>query len=231
MPRIHPKSDVAFEALQVSLDKSVSRPLASEEASKEGHRVLAWREPEPDYGSVIDKVLCTLRPKISAVERERGEAPGLLAELLRHPAERRDMLVRNSQRFANLSLCGLLLQRSRQAGMKEPLQGEQLARLALLLIERLKARHDPHQLEDLRARCWMLIANARRAAADFSGAEQAFLEAQACLRCGTRGLLERAELLAFKARLRRAQRRFPEAVRLLRRAASIRRAVGGPEKP
>lgn len=227
MPRIHPKSDVAFEALQASLEKTASRPLASEE----GHRVLAWREPEPDYGSVIDKVLCTLRPKISAVERERGEAPMLLAELLRHPSERREMLVRNSQRFGNLSLCGLLLQRSRQQGEREPLQGEQLARLALLLIERLKACHDPHQLEDLRARCWMLIANARRVASDFSGAEQAFLEAQAHLRRGTRGLLERAELLAFKAKLRRAQRRFPEAVRLLRRAVSIRRAVGGPEKP
>ena len=222
MPRIHPKSDVAFEALQRSQDKTAPRPLASEE----GHRVLAWREPEPDYGLVIDKVLCTLRPKISAVERERGEAPGLLAELLRHPPERREVLVRNSRRFGNLSLCGLLLQMSRQEGMRDPLQGEQLARLALLLTERLGTDHGPRQLEDLRARCWMLIANARRIACDLFGAEQAFREAEAHLRRGTRDLLERAQLLVFKSSLRRAERRFSEAVRLLRRAVSIRMAIG-----
>ncbi len=188
MPRIHPKSDVALEALHKSLDKAA--PLLP--ASEAGHRILAWREPEPDYGLVIDKVLRTLRPKISAVEQERGEAPGLLAELLRHPPERREVLVRNSRRFGSLSLCGLLLQASRQEGMRDPLKGEQLAKLALLLTDRLEAHsHDPRLVEDLRARCWALIANARRIASDFYGAEQAFLEAEAHLRRGTRDLLER----------------------------------------
>src|SRR6476469_644838 len=76
-------------------------------------------------------------------------------------------------------------------------------------------------LADARARCWMVIGNARRMAADLEGAQEAFGTASALLREGTGDPLEKAQLMTYKACLRRAQRRLEEAAGLFRRAISI----------
>jgi tetratricopeptide (TPR) repeat protein len=70
------------------------------------------------------------------------------------------------------------------------------------------------------------LAHSRRIAGDLFGAEQAFRRAEEQLRRGTRDHLERAHVLVLKAVLRRAQRRFFEAERLLRRALSIWLSAG-----
>jgi tetratricopeptide (TPR) repeat protein len=97
----------------------------------------------------------------------------------------------------------------------------------LALADRLDPEwYGPRVLEDVRARSFMLIGNARRVASDLWGAEEAFRTAEAHLRQGTGDRLERARLLCFKACLRRAQRRFPEAARLFKRAAAVFLAAG-----
>jgi tetratricopeptide (TPR) repeat protein len=180
-----------------------------------------------DYDDILEKVLHRIQLRVCAAERDRAEAPALFAELMRHPPERREILVRNSGRFRNFTLCELLLRASREESSRSPDRAERLARLALLIAERLDPeRLGAEPLEDTRARCWALVGNARRAASDLHGAEQAFQEAEAHLRQGTRDRMERAIGLALKASLRRAQRRFSEAVRLLRRALSIWLAAG-----
>ena len=106
--------------------------------------------------------------------------------------------------------------------ISSPSYSEELARLAVLVSECLRPEAYRMELvEDLRARAWAYIGNAQRVRSDLYGAEQSFEVAYYHLQKGTRELLERAIFLDLKASLLRAQRRFDEAVRLLRRAISI----------
>ncbi len=169
--------------------------------------VLAWRAPETEYGRTIDGVLAAIRPQMQAAEREWAEAPFLLSELLQQTPAHREMLVRNSRRFRNLALCGLLLERGHGISVASPRRGERLARLSLTLIGSLDAEwYGDWALADARAQCWMLIGNARRLAADLRGAEDALRTAEAYLHQGTGDRWDRARLLAYRTVLRRARR-------------------------
>jgi tetratricopeptide (TPR) repeat protein len=174
------------------------------------------------YDRIIDRVLCDLAPKIRQASRERADAPALLAELSRHAPGQREMLVRNARKFRSFSLCLLILDRAREVGSSDPRGGEGWALLSLHLTDHLDPRtYGLELIEDVRARSWSLLANNRRIAGDHLGAERAFGRAEEYLRRGTRDHLERAHTLVLKAILRRAQRQFYEAERLLRRALSI----------
>lgn len=184
-----------------------------------GCRILPWRCPELRYGAVLDAVLARLRPRIRHAAAEQREAPRLLAELLRLPQLRRELVVRNSDRYRSYFLASLLLEVSDSAADTDCRQAEELARCALLILDRLDADwYGASNLGDARSRAWRRIANARRAGGDFAGAEAAFGRAELYLREGSGDPLERAHLLAVKAQLRRAQRRFLEAESLSRRA-------------
>jgi|SRR6185295_688812 len=164
--------------------------------------VLVWHAPETDYGRTIDSVMAAIRPQIQAAEREAAVAPALLSELMRRTPAHREMLARNSRRFRNLALCGLLLERGHRGIAAAPCRGERLARLALTLIDSLDAEWYGHwALADARAQGWMLIGNARRLAADLRGAEKAFRTAEMHLRQGTGDRSERDRLLAYRKRL------------------------------
>ncbi|HYO15297.1 MAG TPA: tetratricopeptide repeat protein [Thermoanaerobaculia bacterium] len=174
------------------------------------------------YGAAFHQAEKVFQHRRAAFEQERTVAPMLLAELLRQPPERREMLLRNGRRFQSWGVLELLIDRSREKGFEDPAQGEALARLALTLTERLDADYyGAERIQDLRARVWGQIGNLRRMASDFRGAEEAFKTAFALLRQGTADLLEKAILLDVRASLLREQRRFDEAARLLRRAQRI----------
>lgn len=230
MPRIHPKAEL-LEGLTGALPEARSRILrhlqtcelcAAGRASPRGDRVVELSPRESDYEAIVDRVLRDFQPRLAAAEREREEAPILLAELLRHPAERRLLLVHNSRRFRSFGLCAHILERSREEMPGAPQRGEELAALALDLAAELDpGASDAARIEDVQAKAWMLIGTARRVQTDLHGAELAFLRAGAHLRRGTRDHLDHARLLVLKGVLRRWQSRFPEAVRLFRRAVSI----------
>lgn len=189
MPRIHPKP---------------AKPTPQSTGPGQG---FVRRSLGLDYGPAIDAVLTTFRLRIEAAEQEWSTAPSLLSELLQTTPARQELLVRNSRRFHNLHLCGLLLEQSAQDSARTPRQGERLAALALLLVESLNAaRYGDWTLADARARCWMLIGEARRRAADLGGAEEALRTAEAHLLQGTGDRVERARLLAYKAGVRRDRR-------------------------
>jgi tetratricopeptide (TPR) repeat protein len=82
------------------------------------------------------------------------------------------------------------------------------------------------RIEDLRARTWGYIANARRVRMDLRGSEDAFEEAFLRLAVGTSDPLELALLYDLKASLRRFQKNFEESVRLSRRAIATYRRLG-----
>jgi tetratricopeptide (TPR) repeat protein len=242
MPRTHPKPEILSGLLEL-LPEARSRLLRhvhacpscraalAARAPAEPGGLLFWRPSEMTAGQAVDRVLTALLPRIQAAARERDEAPALLAELLSHRPERRELLVRNSKRFRNLPLCGLLLQRSYRDSVDAPREGERLARVALKLAESLDpSAYGERVLADARGRCWMTVGNARRLASDLRGSEEAFRQAEAELNQGTGDLLEKAQFLAYRACLWRAQRRLDEAAGLFRRAVSVFLWAGEPRR-
>ncbi len=180
-----------------------------------------------EYDPILDRVAWSLQGLQSSYEAERDQALALLPELMSQPFDRRVLLLRNSPRFQTWSLTQLLLRRSREQNFQDASSGESLALLALEALEHLDvSSYGLEPIEDLRARAWAYVANSRRIKADLRGAEQAFALAFAALAHGTRQPMERAVLLDLRASLLRVQRRFDEALRLLRRAIVIFRQLG-----
>jgi tetratricopeptide (TPR) repeat protein len=157
-----------------------------------------------------------------ALERERSQAPSLFVELMGYPVTRRDLSVRSDPRFWTWGLFELLVERSLEMAVRDSGYSEEIGLVALRLSEHLDpVVYGNELIEDLRGRVWTHIGNARRIRSDLRGAEEAFEKADEHLRRGTQESVERALFLDLKASLRRAQRRFDEASRMLYRAISI----------
>ncbi len=190
--------------------------------SPETANVLPWREPDPDYDATVARVREGLRHRAAALARERTAAPELFQELTGHAAEQREMLLDNSRRFHTWGLFELLVEKSGETGIGDPVRAEELGLLAVKLSERLDlSYHRADLTQDLRARAWAYIGNARRVRSDLQGSEEAFRLAASHLETGSGEPVEKAVFLDLQASLLRAQRRFEEAVRLLNRAVRI----------
>jgi tetratricopeptide (TPR) repeat protein len=140
--------------------------------------------------------------------------------------EQQRLLIKNSLRFRTWGLCELLLERCIETTGQQPVAAEDLALLALEITVHLGSAYRTGLVQDLQARGWSYLANTRRVRSDFSGTETCFLKADACLKQGTRDPIELAIFLDLKASLRRAQRRFDDALGLLRRAYAIFKRAG-----
>ena len=191
--------------------------------------VLPWpRSPDGiDYGPAIEAAEKALRVHARALAVERAEAPRRVVELLEHPPERREMLMRNHPGFQTWGLLERLVERAREETFGDPLGAMDLAWLSLALADCLDASfYGAERIEDLRGRAWAFLGNARRVASDFPGAEGAFEKALRHLRKGTGDPLELALLLDLRSSLLREQRRFDKARHLLMRALRIYRNLG-----
>jgi tetratricopeptide (TPR) repeat protein len=141
--------------------------------------------------------------------------------------ERRQLLLRNSRRFNSWGLFELLIQRATEETFTDPRHAEELLLLALEISPHLsRSFYGREVIEDMQARTWGYIANARRARWEFQASEEAFEEAFVHLRRGTEDPMERAVLFDLQASLRKVQQRFDESLQLLRRAISVFRRVG-----
>jgi tetratricopeptide (TPR) repeat protein len=158
--------------------------------------------------------------------RERAEAVSLVAELLAHSPERRELIARNSPRFHTWGVYERILAESWKKIFASPDQAESLAALALRLSEYLDATYGKEAVEDLRARAWAYIGNARRTRTDLAGAGEAFRHAHFHLCRGTGDPVEQALFFDLFASLLRAQRHFRLAMRLLQRAFEIYLMIG-----
>lgn len=186
----------------------------------------AVAEP-PGFGPMLERVRTRLGERAAKLQLERQEAPQLAAELASLPAERRQVLIRNSRRFQTWGLAEWLLEAPgpRAAGEMDQAIGH--GRLALRVVETLdEAVYGPRLVRDLEARAWARLGKALRQGGDLGGAEEALLKARGLLDEGTGDPLEKAEVLALMSTLRADQRRFSEALRLSRRALVIYRRAG-----
>ena len=245
--RIHPHPRL-LEDLTSSLSQELSpvvvEHLAQCASCRQRLEKILGRHPEPlleklaevvpwpgwveaGYGRAIAAAEMRLLSHMRVLSAERADAPLLLAELLGHPPERREMLMRNHPRFQTWGLFERLIDDVQERGFTDPQTAEELARLALSLADVLDpSYYGAERIDDLRARAWGYIGNARRIRFELRGAEEAFERAEIHLRSGTRDSLERGLLLDLRASLLRDQRQFVAAERLLLRALQIYREVG-----
>jgi hypothetical protein len=202
------------------------------EDDRSGHG-LETVEPDAAFrqggdGETSAPLLAVLERVRSTLDRERAEAPALCAELLELPPDVAGERLRQEARFHTWGVCELLLAMSAEPAMATDHAGAaRLAALVLAGAERLDpVRHAAPVVEDLKARAWAAVGEARRQAADLPGAEEALRAAAACLAHGTGDLLVEARLLEFEAAVRRWQGRDGEAAALLKLAAARYRETG-----
>lgn len=173
-------------------------------------------------------LLILLRRVAEEVRRLEEQARHELAELMKtSPADRLGRVRRARKRFRNPLLADLLIESSRQRVFADPRESLAFARLAFEVAVRIGMQgpggtdlaHEPMT----RAKAYE--ANALRAGGDLKAAERPMANALANV-----GKLERpeaqAEIVSLAASLRRCQRRFEEALRLVDLAIQLDAEAG-----
>jgi hypothetical protein len=155
------------------------------------------------------------RKRAEKTEAARQEAEEAWARLQAAPPQARRDLIADLPEYRGVALAARVCEASVRAAADKLGKARELADLALFMAERVA--------EPLSSRAqgyvWAFIGNARRVAEDFDGADEAFAQAWKLWAAGTGcELLPESRLLDLEASLRRAERRFPEALNLLDRA-------------
>lgn len=167
------------------------------------------------------------RRALLALEREKAGRLWREVRDLSHDA--RQERVWEDPRFQTWGFFELLVDRARWTVLEEPHRAEEMLRLALDVAEHLDPdRYGPGSVDSAKARAWASLGNALRVLSDFRQAEQSFRQAEVHLASGWLDPLDEALLLEYKASLRRAQRRFDEALQLLNVAIALYREVNEP---
>jgi tetratricopeptide (TPR) repeat protein len=193
---------------------------------------------EEESGDGASSLLTLLARAESAVDRERAEAPALVAELLALPPQEQVERAGGDPRLRSFGVGEHLIELAaerlpedltgRPAG--EPEESERLARLALEVAERLEGVHPPAVVADFQARAWALLGEARRRRGDLEGAVQGLHAGASCLALGTGDLLVEARLLEFEAAVRQDQGRLREAAASLKLAGARYKQIGEAEE-
>ncbi len=186
------------------------------------------RDPRDGYDEVLDRVFGQAVTTEARLAQQRNLGRNLYQELMECPAERRHLLLGNSQRFQNRMLCERLTEASYEAGFEEPRRAVELAKLAVQVADRLGADEwgGEEELAGLRARAWAQLGNAFRINSDFTASEQAFSVTESVLAESQVPLSEKAKVLSLLASCRRSQHRFGESLQLFDRVAAIYKKLG-----
>lgn len=149
------------------------------------------------------------------------DAPDLWLRLQPLPYAQQLRQVEEDGGLQTWALCRLLLRKSLEATFHRPELAVQLAMLAVKIAVHLGDAYHRDWVMDLRALSFAYLGNARRVIGELQSADDAFHEAHSHLRrSGTGNARIEAEVLDLEASLRRAQRRFAEALSLLDRAVA-----------
>jgi tetratricopeptide (TPR) repeat protein len=166
-------------------------------------------------------------PVDAALAWSRAEAPRLLEELLPLAPLERIARLHADPRFVSWGLCELLVRRSCQTAPEQPSEALHLADLAVHVADRIAegGLFEESWVYQIRSLAWAALGNARRVQGDLLGAERSFDMTDTWWEAGIRGAEDALGyepiLLDLKASLRLAQRRFPEAIKLLDGAVKL----------
>ncbi|MEM9292528.1 MAG: hypothetical protein AAGD01_12675 [Acidobacteriota bacterium] len=159
--------------------------------------------------------------------QEREDAPERCEELLRHPASRRTLMVRNCERFQTWALSGLLCERSRSLAPQDASAAVEMATLAVLVADQIDpTAYSPQIAEDVRATARAFLGNALRVSGRLVLADEEFRLALQHLEAGTGTDLGRLQVLELLAHQRNAQRRREEALECLCEVQALREERG-----
>jgi tetratricopeptide (TPR) repeat protein len=160
-------------------------------------------------------------PIDAALARSRAEAPGLLEELLPLLLEERLARLHSDPRLVSWGFCELLARRSCQTAAEKPSEAVHLADFAVHVADRIAegGLFEKSWVYQLRSLAWAALGNAQRVDGDLVAAERCFSMSSSWWEAGIQdaedALGYEPILLDLQAPLRTAQRRFPEAVKLL----------------
>ena len=158
------------------------------------------------YEAAFQKAAETADGRVADLLREIDEAVALLVEVLGQPAAARQVLIEGEVRFHSLKLCKLLLARSQEAWFRSPQEAVEIARLAVMLADRLDiAQYGTSLVENTRASAWAHLGNALRITSDLRQAEAALRTAEEHLCLGGGDPFTEAQILNYKSSLRIAQ--------------------------
>jgi tetratricopeptide (TPR) repeat protein len=162
------------------------------------------------------KVFAKIEARHALISEERANAPRLVSELMRHSQPERIALLHSGVRFKTWALCELLIEESFRVGFSDLSAALELAQIALQAAEQLDAQYyGASVVQDLRARAWAYLGNARRINYDLTGAEQALNIAERLVEQGSADPLEEARILDLRASLLSDQGWLEEAADLL----------------
>ncbi len=179
-----------------------------------------------EYEDLFDRLSDETNRKVQRLQNEKSDAPRLLRIFLAHSATEQEAIAQNDGVFQTAAFIEGILDRARNTWGDDQFRSEWFSNLALGVADRLDVEvYGSGLISDLKARAWGFVANARRIHSDFRGAEAAFRAAEDMLVDGSGDPLEWARLLDLKASLRRAQRRFEEALHLLDEVVGIYRKI------
>ena len=163
-----------------------------------------------------DRLFADLGIRLARAAAERKEAPALLDELLSRPWEEWPVLFRLDRRLQTIAVCELLIEKSFEEGFRDAARAIELADRGLLLAGLLDGeRYGRAVVQDLQARAWAYLGNARRIAFDLAGAEEALARAERLAEGGSADPLEEARILDLRASLLSDQGHFEQAAELL----------------
>jgi len=181
---------------------------------------------EGAYDDIFDRLE---RRLVEGIERWPGQpaAQALYWELLEHEAVAGLHQLHSTRRYASLSLCELLLQKSGELAADEPDQARRAADLATGMTEQLDLDlYGAPVVQDTQAIAWAYMAETRRVQADLRTVESSIRSAGRLIERETKDPLARAELLTLQASLRAYGGRFEAALGLLNRASAVYRRAG-----
>jgi tetratricopeptide (TPR) repeat protein len=165
--------------------------------------------------------LCTVDIDLA---QSRREAPALVEELAPYPFEAQQALVRDDARFWSWGLAELLCALSEKEAPGNPGRARELAALAVAVSSSFEEweQVEGHWLDEMRGYALAHLGNALRVLGDLRGARDAFAAADLVWEPAAADLGNvlgyEARYLALQASFRRAERRLPEALRLLEQA-------------
>ncbi|HVF60176.1 MAG TPA: hypothetical protein VNJ70_10240 [Thermoanaerobaculia bacterium] len=181
--------------------------------------------PLEAYGAPFDRAETAF---LKVVAKER--AGRLLQELEAHPAEQRELRVRNARRFTSVELAELLAERSVAEARNGP-RGAWLAARAAVAAAEGAARAPSTSREaahDGLARAWSVLGNAHRLRSEVPEAEAAFEVALGFLQRGSGAPGPRAWYCRLLASLRLFRRELAAAHALASEAAALYNRLSDP---